>query len=179
MTHRTSFTFLAAAVVTPLAALAVVGCGSGQTDASTAPPKIASGHANVGVADDGDLGKILVDSRGRTLYLFQKDSGTKSTCFGECANDWPPLRAAGTPTVGDGANASLVATTARSDGDPEITYNGHPLYLFEGDKGPGDANGQGLIAFGGGWFVLSPQGDQVSGQPSSGAGSSSGGGSGY
>jgi predicted lipoprotein with Yx(FWY)xxD motif len=182
MTRRTTFTSLAAAVVVPLAALAVAGCGAGGgTDASTARPKIANGHATtVGVADEGNLGKILVDSQGRTLYLFQKDSGTKSTCFGECASDWPPLRAAGTPTVGDGAKASLVATTARSDGNPEITYNGHPLYLFAGDKQPGDTNGQGLTAFGGGWFALSAAGSQISGRSSNAGGeSTSDGGTGY
>jgi predicted lipoprotein with Yx(FWY)xxD motif len=182
MTRRITFTFLAAAVVIPLAALAVAGCGAGgDTGASAAPPKTANGHAaTVGVADEGNLGKILVDSQGRTLYLFQKDSGTKSTCFGECASDWPPLRAAGTPTVGDGAKASLVATTTRSDGNPEITYNGHPLYLFEGDKQPGDANGQGLTAFGGGWFALSALGSQVSGRQSNAGGeSTSDGGTGY
>jgi predicted lipoprotein with Yx(FWY)xxD motif len=182
MTRRRTFAFLAAAVVMPLAALAVAGCGAGgHKGAPTAPPKTANGHAaTVGVADGGNLGKILVDSQGRTLYLFQKDSGTKSTCFGECASDWPPLRAARTPTVGDGAKASLVATTARSDGNPEVTYNGHPLYLFEGDKQPGDANGQGLTAFGGGWFALSTVGNQVSGQLSNaGGGSTSDGGTGY
>jgi predicted lipoprotein with Yx(FWY)xxD motif len=182
MTRRTTFTCLAAAVVIPLAALAVAGCGAGgDTNASTAPPRTANGHAaTVGVADEGNLGKILVDSQGRTLYLFQKDSGTKSSCFGACASDWPPLRAAGTPTVGDGAKLSLVATTARSDGNPEITYNGHPLYLFEGDKQPGDTNGQGLTAFGGGWFALSAIGSQVSGRPSNaGSESTSDGGTGY
>ena len=182
MTRRTTLTFLAAAVAIPLAALAVAGCGAGgNTGASTAPPKTADGHAaTVGVADEGNLGKILVDSQGRTLYLFQKDSGTKSTCFGECASDWPPLRAAGTPIVGDGVKAPLVATTARSDGRPEITYNGHPLYLFEGDKQPGETNGQGLTAFGGGWYALSAIGDQVSGRPSNAGGeSTSDGGTGY
>jgi predicted lipoprotein with Yx(FWY)xxD motif len=181
MTRNTAFSFLAAAVVIPLAALAVAGCGGGGTDASTAPPKTANGHAaTVGVADEGNLGKILVDSQGRTLYLFQKDSGTTSTCFGECASDWPPLRATGTPAAGNGANASLIATTARSDGNPEITYNGHPLYLFAGDQQPGDTNGQGLTAFGGGWFALSAVGNQVSGRPSNAGGeSTSDGGTGY
>ena len=156
--------------------LALAGCGSGGSDtgASTAPPKTTNGRpATVGVANSG-LGKILVDSQGRTLYLFKKDSGTKSACFGACATNWPPLRAAGKPTVGRGANASIVATTARSDGKPEVTYNSHPLCLFAGDKKPGDTNGQGLTAFGGGWFALSPAGSQVSGQASS-----SGGNSGY
>ena len=78
------------------------------------------------------------------------------------------------PTVGSGANASLVGTTTRSDGNPQVTYNGHPLYLYTGDNEAGDTNGQGSTAFGGGWFALSPAGNEVSGQ-----GSSSGGGYGY
>ena len=128
-----------------LAALALAGCGgSGNASGTPAPPKTANGQpATLGVANE-NLGKILVDSQGRTLYLFQKDSGTTSTCTGACATDWPPLRANGKPTVGSGANASMVATSARSDGKPQVTYNGHPLYLFAGDQKPGDTNGQGL-----------------------------------
>ena len=127
------------------------------------PPKTANGQpATVGVANSG-LGKILVDSQGRTLYLFQKDSGTKSACTGACASGWPPLRASGKPTVGSGANASMVGTTTRSDGKPQVTYNGHPLYLFQGDQKPGDTNGQGINAFGAAWFALSPAGNKVSG----------------
>jgi predicted lipoprotein with Yx(FWY)xxD motif len=75
-----------------------------------------------------NVGKILVDSQGRTLYLFERDSGTKSACAGACAVEWPPLRATGKPTVGGGANASIVATSNRLDGKPQVTYNGHPLY---------------------------------------------------
>jgi secreted repeat protein with Y-X4-D motif len=67
---------------------------------------------------------------------------------------------------GSGIRPSMLRTTARSDGHPEVTYNGHPLYFFRGDKMPGDTNGQGVNAFGGGWFALSPAGDQVSGQAS-------------
>ena len=103
---------------------------------------------------------------GRTIYLFKKDAGTKSACFGACASAWPPVRANGKPTVGPGANASLVGTTARSDGTPQVTYNGHPLYLYSADQKPGDTNGQGLNAFGGGWFALSAGGNMVSGHGS-------------
>jgi predicted lipoprotein with Yx(FWY)xxD motif len=128
------------------------------------------------------LGKILVDSQGRTLYLFKKDSGTKSSCTGACAAAWPPLRATGKPTPGTGASASMLATSTRSDGKPQVTYNGHPLYLFSMDKKAGDTNGEGLTAFGGAWFAVSSAGAQVSGSPSSpggGSSPSSGGSSGY
>ena len=177
MTRTRSITFLASATVPVLAALAVAGCGS-STSRSSAPPTTANGQsATVGVANE-NLGNILVDSQGRTLYLFRSDSGTKSACTGACAIDWPPLRATGKPTVGGGATASIVATSARSDGKSQVTYNGHPLYLYEGDQEPGDTNGQGVTAFGAAWFALSPAGTQVSGQPSGSAGGSSSGGRG-
>lgn len=72
-----------------------------------------------------------------------------------------PLRATGKPTVGGGANASIVATSDRSDGKPQVTYNGHPLYLFSADQKAGDTNGQGVNAFGGLWYVLSSSGDEI------------------
>jgi len=175
MTLNRSITFLAAAAAIPLAALAVAGCGggSGEATASPAPPKTASGApATVGAATTG-LGKILVDSKGRTIYLFKKDRGTKSACSGDCASDWPPVRASGKPTVGGGASASLVGTTARADGQPQVTYNGQPLYLYAGDEKPGDTNGQGLTTFGALWWVLSPAGNQVTGQASSSGGGGS------
>jgi predicted lipoprotein with Yx(FWY)xxD motif len=179
MTPTRSITFLAGLAAAALAALTVAACGGGAT-ASTSPPKTASGQpASIGVANSG-LGKILVDSQGRTLYLFQKDSGTTSACAGACAGAWPPLRANGKPTVGSGATASMVGTSTRSDGKPQVTYNGHPLYRYQGDQKPGDTNGQGVTAFGAAWFALSPAGAQVSVKPSdSGSGSSSGGRGGY
>jgi predicted lipoprotein with Yx(FWY)xxD motif len=172
MTRTRSITFRASATVLVLAAVAVAGCGSsGGSNAggSSAPPKTANGQsATVGVAND-NLGKILIDSHGRTLYLFQRDSGTKSACTGACAIDWPPLRATGKPTVGSGAAASSVAISARSDGKPQVTYNGHPLYLFSGDQKPGDTNGEGVNAFGGLWYALSSAGNEIVGStPNSG-----------
>ena len=172
---KRAFTFPAGGALLLLAALAVAGCGGGgNSNASSGAPKTASGAAaTVGVSNEG-LGNILVNSKGRTLYLFTRDSGTMSECSGACAVNWPPLRATGKPTIGSGADASLISTTSRSGGGKQVTYNGHPLYLFKGDSGAGDTNGQGLNAFGGSWYALSPAGDQVSG-----ASSSSGGGGGY
>jgi predicted lipoprotein with Yx(FWY)xxD motif len=115
----------------------------------------------VRVANNRALGKILVDSNGRTLYLFTKDSGTKSACVGMCATPWPPLLANGTPKAGSGATASLVGTAPRSGGQSQVTYNGHPLYTFIKDKSAGDTNGEGLTAFGGRWFAVSPAGVRI------------------
>jgi predicted lipoprotein with Yx(FWY)xxD motif len=177
MTRRKITAYLAGAGALLLTSLALAGCGSGGSNASgsSAPPKTASGQpATIGVANGG-LGKILVNSQGRTLYVFQQDTGTTSTCTGACAVNWPPLRANGKPTLGSGADASLVGTTTRSDGKPQFTYNGHPLYTFADDTKPGDTNGQGVNAFGGLWYALSPTGNQVT----SSSGKSSGGGYGY
>lgn len=173
MTRSRSITFVASALGVPLIALSIAACGGGGNGATAAtkPPTTASGQpATVGTASVGSLGKVLVDSQGRTLYLFGKDAGTKSACFGACASAWPPLRATGKPTVGSGANASMIGTTPRSDGRPQVTYNGHPLYLYAADQKPGDATGQGLSAFGAAWFTLSPAGNQVSGQATSSGG---------
>jgi predicted lipoprotein with Yx(FWY)xxD motif len=182
VTRNRSLTFLAGAAVIPLAALAVAGCGgAGGRGAAVPAPKTAGGEAaTVGVAATR-LGKTLVDAEGRTLYLFKKDPSTTSTCAGACASDWPPLRTNGKPTAGSGLNPALVATTKRSDGAPQVTYNGHPLYLYEGDENPGDTDGQGVTAFGAPWYALAPAGSQVSVQPSNSAGDNSndGGGSGY
>jgi predicted lipoprotein with Yx(FWY)xxD motif len=169
-------TFIASAAAVLLASLAFAGCGSGGSSTAQAAPKTASGQsATVGVANTG-LGNVLVNSAGMTLYMFAKDTGTQSTCTGACAQNWPPLLENGKPTAGSGASASMLGTTTRSDGGSQVTYNGHPLYLFAGDNAPGDTNGQGLTAFGGSWFALSAAGNQVSGQASNSGG---GGGLGY
>jgi predicted lipoprotein with Yx(FWY)xxD motif len=178
MTRRRSIAFLPSAAALPLIALVVAGCGGGSgATASTTPAVTPSGQAaTVGMANNGSLGNILVDSQGRTLYLFQADSGTKSACTGACATAWPPLRASGKPIAGTGITASKLGTSARSDGKPQVTYNGHPLYRFANDQNPGNANGQGVNAFGGLWYVLSPAGTAVTTSPSSSSGGGGGGG---
>jgi predicted lipoprotein with Yx(FWY)xxD motif len=179
MTRTRSLTTLTGAATVGLVALAVAGCGgggSGNATAATGPPKTASAPGTtVGLASTG-LGKVLVNSQGRTLYLFAADHGSMSVCSGACATAWPPLRASGKPTVGPGLQASAVSTTKRSDGAPQVTYHGHPLYTYIGDQKPGDTTGQGINGFGGPWFALTATGAQASGSASS---SNSGGGNGY
>ena len=104
-------TLPAAGALLVLAALAVAGCGGGgSSSASSGPPKTASGAAaTVGVSNEG-LGNILVNSKGRTLYLFTRDSGTMSECSGSCAVNWPPVRATAKPTIGSGANADATSS---------------------------------------------------------------------
>src|SRR5256886_14032947 len=83
------------------------------------------------------LGQILVDGNGKTLYLFEADTSTQSTCSGACAQAWPPVTTKGAPKAAGGASASLLGTTARSDGTTQVTFGGHPLYSFTGDTKPG------------------------------------------
>jgi predicted lipoprotein with Yx(FWY)xxD motif len=182
MSRSRPITLVAGAALMPLTALAVAACGGGgsataaankPTTAATPAPKSAAPHAPTVRVAKTRLGKALVDSRGRTVYLFTKDAGTKSTCSGECATAWPPLRATGKPTVSGAAKASQVGTTTRSDGTQQVTYNGHPLYRFVKDTKSGDTNGEGLTAFGGSWFAVSRTGKRIAGQTSKPRGGSS------
>jgi predicted lipoprotein with Yx(FWY)xxD motif len=164
MTRTRFATLLAGAAVAVVSALPVASAAS----RSIAPPVAGPQPATASVAKktiearSTRLGKILVDSQGRTLYLFKKDSRGKSACSGECAKFWPPLRASGRPTAGSGISAAKVGTIRRPDGTRQVTYNGHPLYTFLQDSRPGQTRGQGLTAFGASWFVLSPAGSQIS-----------------
>lgn len=180
MTRSRTIVFLVNAAVIPVAAVSVAACGGGGGATAATPPKAASRAAATVSVDNTSLGKILVDSQGRTLYLFKADQGTRSACTAACAAAWPPLITRGKPTVGGGASASLLGTAKRSDGTQQVTYNSHPLYLFVSDERPRDVSGQGVTAFGAPWFVLSPEGSQVSAKPSStSGGGNSGGSSGY
>lgn len=103
-----------------------------------------------------DLGEILGDSDGNTLYLFTPDEQGDSTCYDQCETNWPPL--VGEVTPSDGLDAALLGSTTRTDGSEQATYNGWPLYYFAGDPSPGDTNGQGINDV---WFVVSPEGDAI------------------
>jgi predicted lipoprotein with Yx(FWY)xxD motif len=176
MKNRRPITILASAAVIPLLALTVAACGGGGSEATAATSGQASGGsgATVDVANSS-LGSILVNSSGRTLYLFLADSGTKSACTGACATAWPPLLATGKPTAGTGVTGSKLGTTTRSDGSKQVTYSGHPLYLFADDTQAGQTTGQGVTAFGAPWYVLSPAGNEITTQQAtSGSSSASG-----
>lgn len=125
---------------------------SDATDSSEAGEEAASGVQLV----DSDLGKILADSDGKVLYLFTKDSGTTSACAGDCAKAWPPLHGPSEPRVG--LDDEDFATITGTDGEPQTTFYGHPLYYFSGDAAPGDINGQGV---GGVWWAVDAEGNAV------------------
>jgi predicted lipoprotein with Yx(FWY)xxD motif len=107
------------------------------------------------------LGTILVDSQGRTLYLFEKDGPNHSACSGACAKFWPPELTSGKPVAGAGVKASLLGEIMRGDGTDQVAYNGHPLYRFVKDTASGQATGQGANAFGAGWYVVAPNGSKI------------------
>jgi predicted lipoprotein with Yx(FWY)xxD motif len=163
MTRTKPLSLLLAFAAIALVALVVAGCGGGdnQATASSGSSNAAGGSSTIGLSKIGGLGRVLVDSQGRTVYLFEKDAGPKSTCFGACATEWPPVTTNRKPSAGKGVSASMLATTKRSDGPTQVTYNGHPLYLFEADQKPGDATGQNVDAFGAEWYVLSPAGHKL------------------
>src|ERR1700738_2965958 len=115
--------------------------------ASPAPPAAAGAAINVGATQ---LGQVLVDANGQTVYLFVADKGTASSCnSASCVQYWPPVLTNGAPQAGSGVNASLLGTTTRADGSVEVSYAGHPLYYFVSDKKAGDVSGQAINAFGG------------------------------
>lgn len=132
--------------------------GTGSSSTQNPVYEVSTGNVN-------GLGTVLVDGQGMTLYLFvpDKQSGS-STCYGRCAQGWPPLllpAGVTAPVAGPGVNSSLLGTTHRTDGTVEVTYDKWPLYLWVGDSQPGQATGQGLNNLGGLWYVLSPSGQAI------------------
>jgi predicted lipoprotein with Yx(FWY)xxD motif len=163
-----------------IAALAIAGCGGSEDSTSSnsggaygsggesTKPTSSEGSAGgtvaiVSATTVGDLGKVVVDSKGFTLYDFHKDKGGKSACYEACAKVWPPLLTDGKPQVGEGATASKLGTTKRKDGTLQVTYAGWPLYTYEADKKPGDANGNDIDSFGAEWYALLPSGEEAEG----------------
>jgi predicted lipoprotein with Yx(FWY)xxD motif len=118
-----------------------------------APLALAQG-VTVQVADHPELGKILTDGNGMTLYLYTKDEANVSNCYDQCAVNWPPLLvgAGAEPLAGQGLTGQL-GTTERTDGGRQVTYNGMPLYFWIRDSNPGDVTGQGV---GDVWYVVHP-----------------------
>jgi predicted lipoprotein with Yx(FWY)xxD motif len=162
---------LALAAIVALMALA--GCGGGdggghygnggstgseETAAATAAPNPEEGATFVSVAAVPGLGRVIVDSKGLTLYSFAADGDGASTCYGRCATTWPPLLSAGEPFASNGAQPALVGTAKRKDGATQVTYAGRPLYTYAADQAPGDASGDGLHSFGDAWRAMTPSG---------------------
>jgi predicted lipoprotein with Yx(FWY)xxD motif len=156
------------------------GAGGLYGGGASTPTTVSSGAATVATAKVGDLGTVLVNGDGSTLYLFEADTGSTSNCAGACAGIWPPLTTSGAATGSMGASSSMLGTTTRADGTTQVTYNGHPVYLYSGDTAAGQANGEGINHFGGLWYAVSTAGTAAmpSGSGSGGNGGGNGNGSG-
>jgi len=194
---RTSTRRLLGAGLMLSAAMTVAACGgsSGSSSGSGA----GSGSGSGGTASTGtssspgvtislksvpNVGTVLVNGQGRTLYLLTSEKGDKVTCTDSngCTKLWPEIALpTGTTAAkaGSGVNASLLGTVRDASGHMEVTYNGWPLYTFAGDSGPGVAHGQGIASFGGTWYVLNAAGSPVTGQSQSSSPSSGSSGYGY
>jgi predicted lipoprotein with Yx(FWY)xxD motif len=149
-------------------ALLAAACSSAAAaPASSAPaagsPASASATGTVITTEAGSAGAFLTSGSGRTVYLWAKDGTNMSACSGACAAAWPPVTATGKLTATGGAKASDLGTITRSDGTKQVTYDGHPLYYFVGDSGPGKTAGQGSDAFGAKWWLVAPSGAQITG----------------
>jgi predicted lipoprotein with Yx(FWY)xxD motif len=131
---------------------------SGTAPASSTEEAGPTAEPTVSLATDPNLGKILVDGKGMTLYIFTKDTPDKSNCSGGCLKAWPALLTQGSPKAGAGVDQSLLGSTTLADGSKIVTYNHMPLYYFVQDKAAGDVKGQnnGTV-----WFVVSPDGKPV------------------
>ncbi len=150
-----------------------VGYGAGDSNSNTSDSTSSSGgygsttstSAAAGVvvktAKNPKLGKILVDSKGNTLYMFRKDKGGRSACYGKCAVAWPPVLTEGAAKAGSGASQGKLGVSDRTDGTTQVTYNGLPLYLYAGDTRPGETNGNDITQFGAQWYALNAAGGEA------------------
>jgi predicted lipoprotein with Yx(FWY)xxD motif len=145
-------------VVAIVAAIALAAAGAAAAAVVTQQSSASTGTVNL---RQTKLGKVLATKSGKTLYLFKADRKNKSVCYGKCATFWPPLTVAAKATAGTGIKAKLLGVTMRKDGKHQVTYNGHPLYLFKLDKAAGQVNGQRQDFFGGVWYVVSSSGQAI------------------
>jgi predicted lipoprotein with Yx(FWY)xxD motif len=142
------------AALVAIAAAPVAACGASSSAKPVGHPAEPSAAVRV---ERSRLGQILVDARGRTLYMFSQDRRGRSRCYRGCASLWPPATVSGRPIASPDLTAKLT-TVRRRDDARQLVYNGHPLYTLIADKRPGQINGQG---YSGQWFVLSPAGHQI------------------
>jgi predicted lipoprotein with Yx(FWY)xxD motif len=155
--------FASSSLVALLAGAALLIVAVSASSAENGRPRTA-GRASVSVRQT-PLGKILVDSHGRTLYLFKGDRPNASTLSRAGLIVWPAFTSTGTPRAAGGAKAASVATIIARGGRRQVTYDRHPLYYYIGDQAPGETHGQGLNQFGGLWYVVAPSGNAVTSAP--------------
>jgi len=161
------------------ALLAACGSAASPSAGSSAPASApASNQATSGSTmistRSTSIGTVLTNSAGKTLYWFAIDTPTTSKCTGSCATYWPPVT--GTPTAASGASLTgTFGTITRAGGVKQATYDGHPLYTYAGDSGPGAVSGNGKNLSGGLWWAMTPSGAKPAAHPSGSSSSSSSG----
>jgi len=138
----------------------LAGCGAQPAERPAASPMRAAATAAKVKIVPSQFGRVLADGRGQALYLFSREAGRASRCYGACAKAWPPVPARGRPTAGGGARAGLVGTTRRRDGTLQLTYAGRPVYYYVGDS-PGRVLCHDVTEFGGVWRVMRSDGAPV------------------
>jgi predicted lipoprotein with Yx(FWY)xxD motif len=145
--------------------LLAAACGGSST---TAAPGSSGGTAAVAQSRTADVktastkaGKILVNSKGRTMYAFAADRKGHSTCTGSCLTYWPPVRVGAKPPTATARVTATVGVLHRRGGTRQLTVNGWPMYTYVGDSKPGATTGQGLNESGGLWWVVSPSGKWI------------------
>lgn len=154
----------AAPVAATAAPAATATTAAPAPTATTVAP--AGTEAVVGVGST-DLGEVLVDAGGLSLYGFLNDTGGTSACYDACAQAWPPLIVDG-PDLPDGLDAAVFSVTERTDGTYQLVAGDWPLYTYFEDVGPGDVFGQGS---GGAWYVVDPAGELIEEVPDATVGS--------
>ena len=154
---------LAMALGVSVLAAACSSGGGQQAPGTPAGNSTANGPAvgTVIATHSGPGGTYLTNGAGRAVYLWTADNLNKSACSGACAAAWPPVPAEGKVTVTGHGKASDLGTITRPDGTTQVTYDGHPLYYFAGDSGPGQTSGQGSDGFGAKWWLVAPSGAQI------------------
>ena len=157
----TASSTIASARPTPPASSSTELAAATTGRSSTGPRATAASNAPSVRTGSSRYGRVLFDGVGRVLYTFARDRGKASTCYGGCAAAWPPFTVNPAPKAGAGVSSRLVGTTRRRDGSLQVTYAGHPLYYFTGDRKPGQITCQNVSSFGGLWLVINPNGRPV------------------
>jgi predicted lipoprotein with Yx(FWY)xxD motif len=158
----------------------LAACGSTTTTTTSPPPTTHSaagastGAVTIKTASTS-VGTVLTNSKGFAIYWFAKDTSGKSNCYGSCASYWPPVLGSSASVSGSSLSGSF-GTTTRSNGQKQLTYDGHPLYTYSGDTSPGQVSGNGKNLSGGVWWAMTPSGSKPGGAPAPSSSSSSGGG---
>jgi predicted lipoprotein with Yx(FWY)xxD motif len=139
--------------VTPSTSTPVSASPAAGSPTLPAKPQLASANSR--------YGRIVVDGSGRALYLFDIERDATPRCYDACAVSWPPLRATTASTSDPQLSQALIGVANRKDGSRQVTYNGHPLYYYIGDRAPGEIKCQAVIEYGGGWYVVDIRGNRI------------------